>query len=77
MMADQIDRSIEQMSAAIARLRVLNRSEAQFACALASMFDEREMPEHGKDGVPSCRTSVLKLPVRRWPLCGLRTLLSA
>ncbi|MBA1159160.1 MULTISPECIES: hypothetical protein [Microvirga] len=44
MTTDYIDRCCEQTAADIARLQVLNRRQADLAGALASMFDEQELP---------------------------------
>lgn len=42
MAADQVERSTERICAEIARLRVLNRCEADLALALAHMFGRPE-----------------------------------
>lgn len=57
-MFEQSDGSVERMGAEIARLKVLNRLEDQFAFALSHMFDERSPAPPGREAPSEMREKI-------------------
>jgi len=73
MTTDQTYRSTERMDAEIARLRILNQTQAKLAGALAHMFDEQEAPASGTGDTRFQARPGIRQRVRRRSLSLLQT----